>query len=118
MRIKRLRMPAVAEADDLLGRRPGDRAVARRRYPIEVLNGIRIDDIERPSAWAALYQQRPIAVLGGGMFRQGNYETWKPMVKTADDQYDSTTSVGRSSATPRCWRFSHDGSGLLGDEAQ
>ena len=101
MRIKRLRMPAVAEVDDLLGRRPGD-ALCPERYPIEVLNGIRID--VGPSAWAALYQQRPIAV-GGGMFRRGNFKTWKPMVKTADDQTFYNLG-GTIVDDAECWRFS------------
>ena len=101
MRIKRLRMPAVAETDDLLGRRPGD-ALCPERYPIEVLNGIRID--VGPSAWAALYQQRPIAV-GGGMFRRDHFRTWKKIVKEIDGQtfYNLNNTIVDDA---ECWRFS------------
>jgi predicted phage terminase large subunit-like protein len=100
MRIKRLRMPAVAETDDLLGRRPGD-ALCSERYPIEVLNGIRID--VGPTAWSALYQQRPIAI-GGGMFRREHFRSWKPIPRKDDMQLYKLGDHLVDDA--ECWRFS------------
>ena len=66
MRVKRLRMPAIAEDDDLLGRVPGQ-ALCPERYDEEALAGIRKD--VGPGPWASLYQQRPVP-LGGGMFKR------------------------------------------------
>lgn len=53
---ERIRLPAIAEEDDLLGREPGS-ALWPERYPIERLEDIRekIGDF----TFAALYQQRP-----------------------------------------------------------
>ena len=65
-RIKRVRLPAIAEENDALGRRPGD-ALCPERYDEEALSGIRID--VGPGPWASLYQQRPVP-LGGGMFKR------------------------------------------------
>lgn len=70
MRIKRLRMPAIAEdEDDLLGRRPGE-ALCPERYDEEALAGIRKD--VGPTSWASLYQQRPVP-RGGGMFKRDSF---------------------------------------------
>lgn len=101
MRVKRLRMPAIAEADDeLMGRRPGE-ALCPERYNEEALAGIRVD--VGPSAWAALYQQRPIAV-GGGMFRRASFKSWKP-IKTAPDE-DKVFRLGEQIVTDETiWRF-------------
>lgn len=98
MRIKRLRMPAVAEDDDVLGRNPGE-ALCPERYDEVALNGIRID--VGPSAWASLYQQRPISV-GGGMFRKAHFNYWSA-TRTGDETYNrlGETTVDDS----LCWRF-------------
>lgn len=58
----RLRFPAIAEENDLLGRRAGE-ALWPERYPIE-----RLRDIETtmgPYSWSALYQQNPVPAEGG-----------------------------------------------------
>ena len=65
MRIKRLRMPVIAEDDDFLGRAPGQ-ALCPERYDEATLAGVRKD--VGPTAWASQYMQRPVA-RGGGMFR-------------------------------------------------
>jgi predicted phage terminase large subunit-like protein len=61
-----IRMPAIAEADDALGRKPGE-ALWPERYPIELL-----EQRKRSVGtywWSAMYQGRP-APEGGGMFRR------------------------------------------------
>jgi hypothetical protein len=69
MRVKRVRMPALAEDDDDLGRRPGE-ALCPERYDVKALTNIRTD--VGPTAWAAMYQQRPIPA-GGGIFRKDSF---------------------------------------------
>ena len=65
MRIKRLRMPVIAEEDDSLGREIGE-ALCPERYDEVALASIRKD--VGPTAWASQYQQRPQA-RGGGLLR-------------------------------------------------
>src|SRR5438046_1700218 len=98
MRVKRLRMPAIAEADDMLGRRPGD-ALCPERYDEAALDRIRID--VGPGAWASLYQQRPIPI-GGGMFRRDRFKTWT-QVQGADPVLYRLGETVVEDAT--CWRF-------------
>jgi predicted phage terminase large subunit-like protein len=99
MRIKRLRMPAIAEPDDMLGRRPGD-ALCPERYDEQALDRIRVD--VGPSAWASLYQQRPIA-QGGGMFRRDRFKVWTEAKRTPDDLYYQLGETVVDDAL--CWRF-------------
>jgi predicted phage terminase large subunit-like protein len=99
MRIKRLRMPAIAEDDDILARRPGD-ALCPERYDEAALDRIRID--VGPTAWASLYQQRPIAV-GGGMFRRDHFQTWTTAKKSSDE---TLYRLGEHIVDDaQCWRF-------------
>lgn len=72
MRINVIRLPAIAEEDDVLGRRPGE-ALCPERYDEEALAGIRKD--VGPGPWMSLYQQRPIAV-GGGMLKADALRYW------------------------------------------
>lgn len=74
MRIKRLRMPAIAEDDDMLDRRPGE-ALCPELFDEQALAAIKKDS---PIGWPALYQQRPVP-LGGGMFKRDNF---KPFTRT------------------------------------
>lgn len=83
MRIKRLRLPAIAEDDDPLGRRPGD-ALCPERYDEEALTAIRRD--VGPGPWASLYQQRPV-LLGGGMFKRDWFRYWSAQVVGGDTYY-------------------------------
>lgn len=64
--IVRLRLPALAEANDPLGRAEGA-ALWADRYPVEELQSI----AERMGeySWASLYQQRPVPAEGG-IFKQ------------------------------------------------
>ena len=70
MRIERLRLPALAEEDgDVLGRRPGE-ALCPERFDEKAL--LSWKEQVGPSAWMALYQQRPI-LAGGGMFKRAHF---------------------------------------------
>ena len=98
MRIKRLRMPAIAEDDDMLGRRPGD-ALCPQRYDEDALDRIRVD--VGPGAWASLYQQRPIAV-GGGMFRRDRFGTFTSTVAGDETFHHLGETLVNDDL---CWRF-------------
>jgi predicted phage terminase large subunit-like protein len=99
MRIRRLRMPAIAEDDDMLNRRPGD-ALCPERFDEHALDRIRVD--VGPTAWASLYQQRPIAV-GGGMFRRNSFGTWTEAKRTDDE---TLYRLGEHIVDDKtCWRF-------------
>jgi predicted phage terminase large subunit-like protein len=68
-RWKELRLPAIAEDDDPVGRRRGD-ALWPERYPLEGDGGLfEIKDAQSPYWWSALYQQRPTPEEGG-MFKR------------------------------------------------
>lgn len=82
MRIKRMHLPAIAEDDDELGRRPGD-ALCPELYDEKALSDIRKTS---PLAWPALYQQRPIAI-GGGLFKRDNFKTYKTQHIGSDKAY-------------------------------
>ena len=64
---RRLRLPAVAEPKDPLGREPGE-ALWPERFPMERLARLRSD--HTPYDWAALYQQAPVPAEGG-FFKRG-----------------------------------------------
>lgn len=98
MRVERIRMPAIAEDDDPLDRTPGT-ALCPERFDEVALAGIRTD--VGPTAWAAMYQQRPIPV-GGGMFRKSAFGYWT--AQTAGD--DTYYMLGEHLVDDReCWRF-------------
>lgn len=72
-RWKRIRLPALAEENDPLGREPGE-ALWPERYDREALERIRS---ERGTYWfGALYQQAPTP-LGGGIFQRKHFRTWR-----------------------------------------
>ncbi len=64
-----IRLPALAEPDDPLGREEGE-ALWPDRYSADEL--LKIKETVGPQVWAGLYQQRP-APAEGGVFR---YEWW------------------------------------------
>ncbi len=98
MRIERLRLPAIAEDNDPLGRRPGD-ALCRERYDEEALAGIRTDI--GPRAWASLYQQRP-TLEGGGTFKRANFRYWSAQTDGQETFYSLGDTLVPDS---ECWRF-------------
>lgn len=68
-----LRLPAIAEDDDPLGRAPGD-ALWPARYPLASLEDTRTHI--GSYWWSALYQQRPQPATGG-MFRREWFRRWR-----------------------------------------
>lgn len=82
MRPYRLRMPAIAEDGDILGRRPGE-ALWPKRFPLETLQRQR--ETMGPYSWSALYQQNPTPAEGG-VFKRRWFEVVSDMpeiVRTA-----------------------------------
>src|SRR4029077_11883022 len=91
------------EAEDpILGRNPGE-ALCPERYNSEALAGIRVD--VGPSAWASLYQQRPVAA-GGGMFKREFFKAWKPIPRKADGTQLYRLGPGTIVDDAECGRFS------------
>ena len=62
-----IRLPALAEDDDILGREE-DQPLWPERYDTSALAKARVD--VGPGDWAGLYQQRPVE-QGGGLFKIG-----------------------------------------------
>lgn len=71
-----LRLPALAEADDPMGRAEGD-ALCPEMWPKNVLEGVRA---ENPYVFAALYQQSP-APAEGLIFKREDFRYWVPFVE-------------------------------------
>lgn len=67
-----INLPALAEEDDLMGRKPGE-ALCPERYNENALATIRQDIT--PSAWLSGYQQRPTPE-GGGRFKRESFRYW------------------------------------------
>ena len=82
MRVRRLRMPAIAEDDDLLGRRPGE-ALCPELFDEQALAAIKKDS---PLAWPSLYQQRPVPI-GGGMFQRGDFRNYTRTTIDGDEYF-------------------------------
>ena len=68
-----LRLPAIAEDDDPLGREPGE-ALWPERFPVEELEATR--QALGPFLWNALYQGRPMP-LDGNIFRRERFRYWR-----------------------------------------
>jgi predicted phage terminase large subunit-like protein len=79
---KIIRLPAIAEEDDPLGRAPGE-ALWPERYDLDFLESQQRLD---PLGFAALYQQRPSAA-DGILFRRENIRRYKPDELPADLRY-------------------------------
>lgn len=89
-----IHLPALAEADDTLGRAPGT-ALWPERY-----SAARLANIRRTlgSFWfAALYQQRPTPAEGG-LFRRSWFRYWQPV----EDLFHLSAGAVRAAD---CWRF-------------
>ena len=73
-----IRLRAIAEGDDILGRAEGEPLWAER-YPLAVL-----EDIHRMMgdySWSALYQQHPV-LAEGGLFKRYWFDPWIEKVPT------------------------------------
>lgn len=82
MRWEELRLPALAEEDDPLGRRPGE-ALWPEWFPVEALPSVEKGEISL-RAFTALYQQRPTPEVGELIRRawlEGRYTTLPQRVR-------------------------------------
>lgn len=91
----RLRLPALAEANDPIGRLPGQ-ALWADRYPLERLESIR--DALGMYSWSALYQQSP-QPSGGGLFDTTKIQVYEypPECKKIVRFYDLAVTAKSSS---------------------
>lgn len=72
-RLRTVRLPALAEENDILGRDPGE-ALCPERYDAEDLESLR--ESVGTWTWAARYQQRP-QPAGGGTFHERDFRYWR-----------------------------------------
>lgn len=87
-----IRLPAIAEEDDPLGRKVGE-ALCPERYDEEDL--AQFQAAVGPHKWNALYQQRPVA-LEGNLFKAEMFELAPP-----PDQFDYTFVMGDTAYTDK-----------------
>lgn len=78
-------LPALAEANDPMGREPGE-ALWPERYGIEALEGIK--NTVGSHTWTALYQQHPTP-LEGGMIKRGWWKYYKELPGKFDEVIQS-----------------------------
>jgi len=93
-----LNLPAIAEEDDLLGRKPGE-ALWPEKWPIEYLEELQA---RKPFWFAAQYQQRPVP-RGGGMFQAkwftDNIVRYRPSDAERIRWWDRAASDGKGDFT-------------------
>lgn len=77
-----LKLAAIAEDGDPLGRRPGE-ALWPERYPVEELVRIRAEI--GSAGWAALYQQHPVPAEGGLFHR-----AWFPLASRPPEKIEAS----------------------------
>lgn len=99
-----LKLPALAEDNDLLGREIGE-PLWPSHFDKEMLDHIRNTSI--PWVWAAEYQQRP-NIEGGGHFRRENFR-YASLFRKGVHSYirlhiDASTS--KDFPVDKCWKFS------------
>lgn len=95
-----LKLPAIAEDDDYLGREVGE-ALWPARYPIEALRAIeaRMTTAGNVYGWSALYQQNPVP-HDGGLFKA---DYFKPLIDVCPEivtkcRYWDLAMSGKTSA--------------------
>jgi predicted phage terminase large subunit-like protein len=89
-----LNLPALAEAEDVIGRKVGD-ALWPKRFPMERLK--QIEQTIGPYWWHALYQQRPTPLEGAILQRswmQRRYVT-PPAMERIIQTVDTATKIGQ-----------------------
>jgi len=89
--------PALAERNDILGRRPGE-ALWPERYSADALNAHRVTVLEK--FWAAQFQQHP-SPLEGGLFRRGDEARYELLVEPGQDPLDGTYEIDDGSEIVR-----------------
>ncbi|MCK9435600.1 MAG: phage terminase large subunit [Synergistaceae bacterium] len=86
-----IRLPAIAEENDILGREPGE-ALCPERYPVERLLGPNLDggdgSVKKAvgaQKWPGLFQQTPTE-LEGGLFKRTWWRRWTMLPSYPEDQ--------------------------------
>lgn len=106
-------LPALAEDNDLLGRKPGE-ALWPEEYPAKRLLTIKAQPSTTARRWAALYQQNPI-VEDGGIISRSWFRPWKyadpPKLQYTLQSWDTAASSGDTSAYSACTTW-----GIFDDE--
>jgi predicted phage terminase large subunit-like protein len=98
---RQLRIPAVAETDDEIGRAPGEElASVRGREPGYFLNR---RATMSPYVFAGMYQQTPTAPEGN-FFRRASFRYWRPMPAWNDGR-QRIDCEGTPVTLDDCWRF-------------
>lgn len=106
-------LPALAEPGDPLGRTEGA-ALWPEKFPVETLERIR--EAIGSSAWASLYQQRPVADQGAIFRREGfRWFSGSPEVRRVIFSLDTAFKTGQSSDYSVCevWGEAQTGYCLL-----
>lgn len=96
-----INLPALAEEDDLLDRRPGE-ALCPQRYDEQALGAIR--ESIGSQAWSALYQQRP-SPEGGGAFKRKDFRYWSPQASEQKTYVLHDTDGSLLVPQSECWRM-------------
>lgn len=81
----RIRMPALAEEDDILGREIGE-PLCPERYPLDAL--LQIKSEQPANSWNALYQQRPNEE-SGALVKREHFKFWKALPGRFDQTIQS-----------------------------
>jgi predicted phage terminase large subunit-like protein len=96
-----LKIPAIAEADDVLGRRPGEELVSvRGRKPGYFLN---LRATMGAYTFSSIYQQSPTAAEGN-FFRRSTFRFWR-LLEPWSDGRERLDLEGRVVTLSDCWRF-------------
>jgi predicted phage terminase large subunit-like protein len=96
-----LKIPAIAEAADPLGRRPGEELVSVRGREAGYFLNLRAT--MSPYTFSSIYQQSPTAAEGN-FFRRATFRYWRPAVSWSDGRVRLDLE-GRIVTLPDCWRF-------------
>lgn len=101
LRWRRISIPAIATADDVLGRWPGEELQsARGRAPGHFTN---LQANMGAYAFSSVYQQQPTAAEGN-FFRRAAFRYWRMGTRLADGT-EAISLEGRVEALRDCWRF-------------
>jgi predicted phage terminase large subunit-like protein len=109
-----VRFPAIAEEEDILGRKPGE-SLCPARYDEKALGKIRKN--LGSSMWNGLYQQRPSALEGEVWLRaRWKYYKMRPKCSFVLQSWDTGFKTGVESSFSVCqtWGVFPDGYCLLG----
>jgi len=108
---KTIKLPAIAEHGDLIGRQIGE-SLCPERYPVDILNQIRTEETGSYS-WNSLYQQNPIPVEGG-LFKRAWWKFYKeaPTFHRIIQSWDCAQKVGITNDYTVCQTWGEAGNGF------